>query len=187
MSEAPRVSSIVTVDEALAALSAIARDESAGADRMRALHLLMKTSTGEVVLPDPMTRGERIDRAARILRGLGVKDGRMAYLKAFPRRLSANSLSKHPMSSEELRIDTANLPRTLKQFYKRYPEAKRPGFPKGYPVGKGMLEQQAFIKEASVKIEVDRARARLVDTEMQLSEGPDDREEVTPQDQTPAD
>ena len=187
MSEVPPLPGrVLSMDQIRTGLSDLA-ENGEGAQRTQAYRMLMSMSNAEAVLPDPMSDGEIVERATRILRGIGVRRARIAFLQAFPRRPSTKAFSKQALSIEELRIDTSDLPRTLKAFYKRYPEAKRPGFPKGYPVGRGMLDQQAFIKEASVKIEVDRARARLIDTEMELSEGPDDREEITPQGQTPAD
>ena len=183
MSEISQASKVVTVDEALAALSTIARDESAGGDRIRALNLLMKMSSTETALPPPLGEGELIDRLIRILRGVGKRRSRIAYMRAFPRRAQG---PEDNLTVDEAGIDTSKLPRSLKLFYRRYPEVKRPGFPKGYPVAKGLFEQQEWIKRASIKLELDRIQAKQIDALMELeapTDGTDDK--TTPPEPAP--
>jgi len=184
MSEVPRgtpASKVLTLEEIRLGLSDLA-ENGEGAQRTQAYRMLMSMSGTEAVLPAPMTVSDIVARLVRINRGAGQKLCRIAYVRAFPRRTSQSTILKEALNDGDVEIagiDTTNLPRTLKKFYQRYPEIKRHGFPKGYPVGKGIPEQQAWIRKASVRIELDKVEARKAEAAMSLERARDGETEAT--------
>ena len=50
--------------------------------------------------------------------------------------------------------------KTLKRLYNAFPETKRPGYPPGYPAGKGIAVQTEWCQRAAAKIILDREQKR---------------------------
>lgn len=132
-----------------------------GADQRWALKILRAERETEAVLPDPLTQDEVADRLARILRAIGTRAANSGYARFFNNRRVSPQTAANALKAEDFKIDVESLPRTLKAMNRRYPELKpaKGGFPSGFPVGKGPLAQQEWVRKMSMKIEVDRARA----------------------------
>lgn len=153
----------MTLDEVMASVTEIAQDADAGADRFRALKMLASQNTAAAVLPDPMQNGELIDRLARLMKGAGVDICQLAYQRAFPQ--AVDSVASAP------KLQMADLPpeimaqvqkvRSIKSLYRYFPEIKRPGFPPGYPVGRGAALQLEWLRRYAGKILLDREQAKV--------------------------
>lgn len=154
----------LSLDEILTMVSEIARDPGAGADRFRALKMLATTESQQAVLTEPLSQPEIIQRASRILRGIGIHASQLSFQQAFPKTKATPfqppRLEYGDLSDEER--EAASHVRTLKGLYKKFPEIKRPGFPPGYPVGKSHIQQQAWCQNAALKAMVDRKQAELM-------------------------
>jgi acetolactate synthase regulatory subunit len=147
----------MSMDEILEQLSAKGRDPDAGADQFRALKMLASMDTASVAINPPMSQEELVARVARILRGVGMHVCQLAHHQAFPK--NKHSFEAPVLDSQDLtekdREDAAKV-RTLKLLYRKFPEVKRPGFPPGYPAGKGLVAQQAWCQNAALKAMIDR-------------------------------
>lgn len=155
----------LSIDEIHAILTEIATDDEAGADRFRALKLLRAEKEQDTILPAPMTEKEVIQRLERLNRAVGNTIARAALARTV-RRSGAGAIEKDTkrMTADDLDIDVAGLPMTLKALYRKYPEMKRAGVPKGFPMKSSLLKQQDWIKKAALKIELERKRAQTAET-----------------------
>lgn len=124
-----------------------------GADRRWALKVLREETQGETAFQKPLTDQEVVDRLARMMRGAGIGLTRAAYIKAYGTYKATVEGTLPEMGN--LDIDVEDLPKTLKQYYTRYPDFKRPGYPEGYPL-KDPVRQMLFIQKLSIEREKER-------------------------------
>lgn len=154
----------LSIDEILTMVSEIARDPGAGADRFRALKMLATTETQQAVLTEPLSQPEIIQRASRILRGIGIHASQLSFQQAFPKSKATPfqppKLEYGDLTEQE-REECSHV-RTLKGLYKKFPEIKRPGFPPGFPVGKSHIQQQAWCQNAALKAMVDNKQSEMM-------------------------
>ncbi len=147
-----------------------------GADRFRALKLLQTQKQQDAILPEPLTHDEIVERMTRLMRGTGRLLARRAYMKAFPNRVSVANAFAITDSKDLVGIDPRKLPKSLKQLYRKYPEIKQAGFPKGYPLNKGPEVRMAWCKKTAIQIELDRKdaqrRGALIELETPDHDGP---------------
>jgi len=180
----------LSLDEIMAMVTDIAKDPESGADRFRALKMLASTNTAAAVLPDPMNEGEIVERLARLMRAAGRDLAQVSYQKAFPR------VSSKPYIATRFKLD--DIPpevqlrveriRTLRALYKNYPEVKRPGFPPGYPLKRGLGVISEWCRRVAAKCELDRMQtaANAVEAEGRAREAaiandhPEPGEKFTP-------
>lgn len=132
-----------------------------GADKLRALKMLREDRGGSAItLPDPMADGEMVSRLARMMKGCGRDLCHAAFSQAFPQSKShvddAPVLHTENLSPEVM--DQVQKVRTLKALYKRFPTMKRPGFPPGYPAGRGAIAQQEWCRRMAAKCFLDQAQ-----------------------------
>lgn len=155
----------MTLDEIFEEIETFAKDPDAGADKFRALKMLAGMEIGASnAIPPPMEPREITDHLIRLMKPAGSDLCRNAYIAAFPRsksNLDRPYRIKLNESAADLGIDMNDMPRTLKQLYKRYPEVKRGGFPPGFPVGRGPMIQQEWCRQQGFKIERERKQAEI--------------------------
>lgn len=153
---APRI----TIDEIHAMLTQIARDPEAGAERFRALKMLTESGTTVVALPEPMNADEVIDRVVRMMCAVGPDLCRLAYSQAF-RNHRAGIHAATKLTVEDLPPEQKAKVRhitSLKILYRDFPEIKPPtgGVPRGYPTGRGLAAQRAWMQRCAARILLDR-------------------------------
>lgn len=153
----------MTFEEAREEIAEIARNGE-GADKFRALKMVMAEQSSTVTIPDPMTPEEKVERLARVMQPSGPIACQIAYRKAFPsskREIFERMVRVKP---DELSVFAkAEMPSTLKQLYKRFPEIKGPGFPPGFPVRGGLEARAEFCKRKALEILRDREEKKLND------------------------
>lgn len=160
MTERPK-KDIVTLDEVDEILSRIARD-SDGAQQIRALNMLRAKDSGVSRLPEPLSDAEVIDNLSRLIRAAGPTASMLAYRKAFPRAQRPLNHSAPKVTEQDIGgIDKAALPKTLRALYKMFPEIKRGGIPKGYPVHSGMAVQTEWVKKQAIRMLLDKEQRKL--------------------------
>jgi len=151
------------LDEILGAFVDIAK-HGEGADRFRALKVLkeLQQETGQTGLPDPMSDDEQYERLARLMKATGPAGCQFSYRKAFPSSRTKLKDSVPKVLDSDLVIDETKLPNTLKKLYKMFPYIKQHGFPKGYPLTKGLEAQKRFCNEKARIILREREQERLI-------------------------
>jgi hypothetical protein len=158
----------MSMDDLIDSLNIMAQDNDAGPDKFRALKMLASMNSTAITVPAPLTGDEVIDRLARLIRAAGRVAAQLAFVRAFPADskrsegtrsaiTDAPKVSADHLTPED--IARVKKIRGLKRFYKEFPEMKRPGFPPGYPVGRGREIQEDWIRRQATKILVDRAQA----------------------------
>lgn len=164
----------MTMDDIQKELETMAKDPEAGADKFRALKMLASMTTSASVIPEPYEEQEVLARLVRVMRPAGSGLCQIAYQKAFAKQggsITATLPPKakdHDLSDEEL----GRVPRTLRQFYRRFPELKGPGYPKGYPAGRGVELKLAWLREQTIKILTDRKNEERRRLHEELKESP---------------
>lgn len=152
-----------TMDEIMSDVTEIADDKEAGADRFRALKMLAAQNVAAAVLPDPMENHELVERLARLMKAAGIDICQLAYQRAFPAAVdtvaTAPKLGLSDLPPEI--IEQVQKVRSLKTYYKYFPEVKRHGFPPGYPAGRGHELQIEWLRRAAGKILLDREQAKM--------------------------
>lgn len=154
----------MTMDEVKKNLEAIARDPN-HRDHFKALKMLSAEETASVVLPDPLTYEEAIDRLARVMKPFGMDATQTAYAKAFP--MSRRDITIPPdvdandLTQEEM--DLAHGITSIPLLYKHFPEVKRNSMPKGFPRGHGLIVQQGWLRKQAIKLLVDKKRKLRTD------------------------
>ena len=150
----------LSYDEILQQMEEIARDP-ANRDQFKALKALAATQSAGIVLPDPLSPQEMIDRLSRQMKGCGIDICQRSYFRAFPnaKQELENVTVKPDDISQEMYAKYRHI-KTLKRLYHAFPETKRPGFPTGFPVGKGLAVQADWCARAAAKIILDREQAR---------------------------
>lgn len=158
MSEEPKR---IGLDEALELISDIARNGE-GADRFRALKVVMAQESSSSQLPPPLGDVEIIERLSRLIRAAGPMASQLAYRKAFPAsKRPINFAAPKLLTSDVPGIDPLKLPKTLRALYRMFPEIKRPGVPKGFPVSAGMAVKAEWCAKEARKMIMDREQQKL--------------------------
>jgi hypothetical protein len=161
MSE-PEKKKRLSYEEILQGMEDIARDPD-DKDRFKALKALAASQGASMVLPDPLSEIERIERLERLMRGSGTHICHSAYTRAFPHShfkvSDAEQLKVVDIPPETMKI--LEKVRGLKTLYRHFPEIKRPGFPRGYPVGRGIESQTQWARQTAIKILLDREQAKV--------------------------
>ena len=154
----------MTVDEAKKLLAEIARNGE-GAEKFRALKMVMAEEASDASLPEPLSDAEVIDRLARLIRAAGPSASMFAYRKAFPASKKGINATSPKVTPEDILpgIDRAKLPPSLKQLYKMFPEIKRGGFPPGYPLRGGLAMQKEWCQKKSFEILMSKEQRRIDD------------------------
>lgn len=166
----------ITLDEALAIVTDIARNGD-GAERFRALKLVMAQEASTATLPEPFTDAEVIDRLARMIRAAGPTASQMAYRKAFPAaKRPIHHAAPKVTEADITPIDKAMLPTTLRGLYKMFPEAKRAGTPRGYPVHGGMAVQKEWVQKMAIRMTLDAEQKKLDQIATQAAEAPSEEQ-----------
>lgn len=146
----------LTLVEVEEILSDIARNGD-GADRIRALKMVMAQEAGNATLPEPFSDAEVIDRLARLIRAAGPTASQLAYRRAFPAaKRPIHHAAPKVTEADVAPIDKSTLPKTLRALYRMFPEIKRAGTPKGYPVKAGMAVKAQWCQDEALKIIMDR-------------------------------
>ena len=148
----------LTVDEIMDALSEMGRDPDAGADRFRALKMLASQEAATTTLPPPMKDGEVVERLARVMKGAGLGMTQSAYHVAFPNSKSAvhaGKLMTYSDATPEMRMVASTIT-SLKVLYKKFPESKIHGIPKGFPSGRSLAVKADWCREQALKLLVER-------------------------------
>jgi hypothetical protein len=150
----------VTVDEAMEILSDIARNGE-GAEKFRALKVIMAQETGSVTVPEPMNDEEKIETLSMLMEAMGPIGCQFAYRRAFPWAKEPVNNAVIKVQAKMLEVDEKKLPKTLKDLYRKFPEIKRNGFPPTYPVNKGIEEKKQWCQKQAMKILLDRKQAEV--------------------------
>jgi hypothetical protein len=152
----------LTLDEVMAIVTEIAKDTEAGADRFRALKMLASQSAADVALPDPMENGDVIARLQRLMLPAGQEACQVAFNRVF-----ATSASRYGTSIFDVpKVLSENVPpeitaqaqriTSLKLLHQHFPESMTSGSPKGYPIGRGKGAQIEWLRNAAIKMLIDR-------------------------------
>jgi len=150
----------VTVDEAMEILSDIARNGE-GAEKFRALKVIMAQETGSVTVPEPMNDEEKIETLSMLMEAMGPIGCQFAYRRAFPWAKEPVNNAVIKVQAKMLEVDEKKLPKSIAALYRRFPEIKRPGFPRGYPVHKGLEEKKQWCQKEAMRILLDRKQAEV--------------------------
>jgi hypothetical protein len=152
---------LITFDEAMEQISDVARNGE-GPDKFRALKVVLAQQGSNVTLPNPLSLEEVIERLARLMRGVGPTNCQWAYRKAFPASKKDIEEAMPRVSTFEMgSIEKDDLPKSLKQLYRRFPETKRPGYPPSYPAQGGMEAQVAWCQRKALEILKARELVKL--------------------------
>lgn len=152
----------LSVDEIHDILDDIARNGE-GADRIRALKMLREEQADAVTLPPPATVEEGIDMFVPLMQAFGSSNVQWAYRKAFPHNKGI-AVSPPKIGVEDLDVFTrGNLPTTIRQFNKQFPECKIKGTPTGWPAGGGVEAKQEFIRNMALGVLRARKQAEIRD------------------------
>jgi len=153
----------LSIDDIQSLVTEIAQDPESGADRFRALKMLASQNSSSIMLPDPMENGELVERLARLQRAAGIDICQLSYQRAFPQAVdsvaSAPKLGIDDLPAEIM--EQVKKVRSLKSLYRWFPEIKRPGFPPGYPAGRGAALQLEWLRRYAGKILLDREQAKM--------------------------
>ncbi len=144
-------------------ISSIARDEDAGADRFRALKMLATQNTSAATLGEILSYDDMLERMTRLLKAVGPDACRVAYRRAFPQRKSH--------IDDDVRLRTDDVPAevraqamkvwSLRGLYKQFPEAKRNGYPRGYPAGRSSVLKKQWCQEEAIRLILDREQQKV--------------------------
>lgn len=160
MTTGPDPKKRMSFDEILAEIEDVAQNGD-GADKFRALKILMAQESSSVTLPPPMSDAEVIDRLARLIRAAGPTASQLAYRRAYPAaKRPINHSAPKIQETDVAPVDKTTLPANLRALYRMFPEVKRGGIPKGYPVHQGMAVQKKWCQEAALKMIIDREQAK---------------------------
>ena len=173
----PERKTTISIDEVDAIIDDIAKNGD-GAQQMRALQLVRAREQSSLALPDPFTDNEVIDRLSRLIRATGPTAAMLAYRRAFPRAQRPLNHSSPKITEQDIGgIDKAALPKTLRALYRMFPEVKRPGIHKGYPVHGGMAVQSAWVVKQATRMILDREQHKhdviAVEAEPEAGDEPD--------------
>jgi len=153
---------VMAFEEAITLIADIARNGE-GADKFRALKMVMAQEAGGVTLPPPLSPEEVVERLTRLMAASGSGNCQIAYRKAFTRTRTGIGEAMPNLALADISPFEKNaLPTSLKQLYKRFPEiVPKGGFPKGYPVRSGLEARVEWVRCKAVEILRDREQARL--------------------------
>lgn len=167
---------LLTFDEAMEQVSDLARNGE-GPDKFRALKVVLSQQGGNITLPDPMSADEVVERLSVLMRGVGPVNCQWAYKKAFPKsRMEIFEGKVRLRTTDLVSIEKDDLPKSLKQLYKKFPETKRPGYPPTYPQRGGLEAQVAWCQSKALEILRDREQVRLDNIAADASRKTDGRE-----------
>jgi hypothetical protein len=160
-SDTPRKAVPFTLDEVLASVSEIARDES-DRDRFKALKMLTSLNSSVAAIPPPLSDDEVIERLSRLMKGAGAKLCRKAYRKTYPLSDRTPIFDKEELEDlgPFIKQKVKGL-KTLKQYNRMFPEVVKGGVPTGYPSGAGPEAQMEWVQRAATKIFVERRRREV--------------------------
>ena len=165
-----KTAKILTMDEILAGLSELAQHGD-GAQKSQAYRLLLGASSTAAMLPPPLSGPEIIQRMMRLMKLLGPGLTQACYRRAFPR---SNAIAKNPLSLQADSLDLPpdfKFPRTVKHLYKLFPEFKGPGFPRGFPINRGILIQREWLKDLTIKTLLARKQQEEDARALEIKEG----------------
>jgi hypothetical protein len=152
----------LSLDEVMESVSCIAQEDG-HRDQFKALKLLATAQNAAIVLPEPLTRQERMDRLSRIMKGCGREDTQIAFARTFARSKQkigeAPSLTLDDVTPEM--YERVKHVTSIVTFNRAAPEVKKSGVPRGYPKGKGKVAQKAWLQKEFAKILIDREQAEL--------------------------
>lgn len=164
MTEAPAVKTkIPTATEVQEWISELARDGD-GADRRWALKMLSAQAAPTSNLPDPLDEQDIVNRLAALDLAAGKHLAQVAFARAFRFKNSAVEAMQPQLTVKDIEglYDPKKLPVSLKQLYRNFPEIKpRGGYPRGYPVAKGLAVQADWIKRKAIEIIRDRHQKEI--------------------------
>ena len=164
----------MTFDELIVEMEDVARNGD-GADKFRALKTLMAQESGSVTLPEPMSDADIIDRLSRLIRAAGPTASQLAYRKAFPAgKRPINHAAPKITERDVAPIDKASLPINLRSLYRMFPEIKKPGVPKGFPINSGLAVQKEWCQKMALRMILDQEqkKADMIATEAAPPEAP---------------
>lgn len=147
------------LDEITHMLEDIARNDE-GAPRLRAIQMLRAQQQGGLVIPEPLSTHEQIDRAARVLRPIGKKNATIAFVKAFNIR-GRTKLPGYvpPMDLESAPPELVEQSRgctTVKKLYALAPHLKQRGFPRGFPARATAQRRAEWCQEQALRYLLER-------------------------------
>lgn len=145
---APPPKTLLSADQVILEISQLA-EHGEGADKRWAL-AQMRAQASQVGLPAPLDDEEGIVRLARLMQGYGRNISRKAFRVAF-RDMSAGD--KLFMTEAE---PPPVLPKTLEEFYERFPlerpESYPVGYPKGFPYRGKRVDRDAWLERRSIQL-----------------------------------
>ena len=150
---------VLTLEQIMMGLSEMAQ-HGEGAQRAAAFRLLMGASGANVSLPEPLTDREVVERLARLMRAFGKDTTRKAFSLAFP-ALKTRPWKAPEVSEGDIDWSTFRFPVSIRHFYQKFPECKRPGRPKGFPIKGGLERKKAWLIEETKRIIMDRRQKEM--------------------------
>lgn len=161
MTTEPEKKRRMTFDEAAELIEETARDGD-GAQKLRALQMVMASKASSVTLPPPLSTDEVVERLARVMKAAGAANCQFAYRIAFAAAKREIFDAMPPVHESDVpAFKTQSLPMSLKQLYKQFPEVKRSGYPATYPRSHGLEAQADWCRKKALQILRTREEARL--------------------------
>ena len=146
-----------TLDEILAAVGEIARDDS-DRDRFKALKMLAALNTGTVAIAPPASEKEMVDRLVRLMRSAGPRLCQEAYQAAYPLSKRKPVFDREEVPQEVK--DKVSKIFSLQHLYRIFPALRKPGVPVGYPSSAGPEVKLEFVRRMATKAYMDREREK---------------------------
>jgi hypothetical protein len=132
-----------------------------GTAQLRALQLVLNREGTAATIPEPLGDEEKLELMSMMMSSLGQIGTQFAYRRAFPYSRRPINHAAAKIGFDDLRVDETELPETLKQLYRMFPEVKRSGYPPSYPVGKGIAVKKEWCRREAKKILLDRKQHQL--------------------------
>jgi hypothetical protein len=131
-------------------------------DQFKALKMLAAAKSSAVVLPEPMSDHDIVERISRLHTAAGPELTRLAYRKSFPRGIDIDETPSMTLNTlpPEVRGEAAKIV-SIKMLYRAFPQVKRGGQPPGYPRAGSLAAQQDWCQRTAAQLILDREQARV--------------------------
>jgi hypothetical protein len=118
--------------------------------------LAAERGPSSITIPPPLTRAERVERLARVMKPCGPDEVRSAWRKAFrpthgeirPESAPRGDALEDLSAEDKRLVDRVH---TLRDVYHLVPELKQPGVVTGFPSHGDLLEKVEFCKQLAAK------------------------------------
>lgn len=155
----------ITMDQLNSWLEEMAENPEAGPDRFRAIKMLKADGAVAAAPSDEMTSEEMVHLLSRLMLPAGEALCQVAFRRAFPNRGRPHHIEDTPELgvdelSPELKEQARNIT-SLKKLRKEFPGMNQTGWPKGYPMRRGIEVQLEWIRLKAERMFADRENSKI--------------------------